>query len=255
MRKDQCARQQRLMLNIKSIFLRLAIATKIICVAQIFVYQGAYADSTSPVIQLEMPNSAWWHKVAQSQNPKDIYFNAAANLSGLKMLAQVRERMINVASQPVHIAIQNSGTVNAFARQESGYNLIIFTTGFIQQFGNDADVLANTLGHELAHHALGHINSKSEPESLAHNDSGLVLAKRDVLPREIQAKELDADKAGIEYAIKAGYSACGGYRLFAYLKNTLPHAMDASQSSHPAISERMDLANKINMKLQKGQCS
>ena len=47
------------------------------------------------------------------------------------MLAQVRERTINVASQPVHIAIQNSDTVNTFARQESGYNLIIFTKGFI----------------------------------------------------------------------------------------------------------------------------
>lgn len=33
---------------------------------------------------------------------------------------------------------------------------MVFTQGFLKDFGNDPDVLATTLGHELAHHNLGH---------------------------------------------------------------------------------------------------
>ena len=250
MRNQKAQDSRRFMLNVKSVFLRLAIAIKVIFIAQLFVFQNAYADSTSKAIQLEMPNAIWWNKAANSQNPNDIHFNASTNLSGLKTLAQVRERMMKVAPQAVHIAIQKSDTVNAFARQESGYNLIIFTTGFIKRFGHDADVLANTLGHEMAHHALGHIESKSEMVSLASSEPASTLHNKTA-----QVNELAADNAGIEYAIKAGYSACGGYRLFTYLKNNHSHVNDASHSSHPNITERLDLANKLNLKAQKASCS
>lgn len=238
------------MFNTKGNVLRLAIAIKVIFIAQLFAIHHAYGDNNTKAIQLEMPNAAWWIKAANSQHPKDIHFNVADNLSGLKTLAQVRERMMKAASQPIHIAIQKSGIVNAYARQESGYNLIIFTTGFIKQFGNDADVLANTLGHEIAHHNLGHIDSKSEIVSLANNELVGTLNNKSA-----QANELAADHAGMEYAIKAGYSACGGYRLFTYLKHNHPQAKDASHSSHPIITERLDLANKLNMKAHQGQCS
>ena len=243
------------MLNLKRIFIRLTIAIKVIFIAQLFAFQNVYADGAVTTIQLEIPNASWWNKVAHSQNPNDIHFNSAANLSGLKTLAQVRERMSKAASQSVQIAIQQSETVNAYARQESGYNLIIFTTGFINQFGEDADVLASALGHELAHHTLGHINGKSEIVNLTSNETRTPEQKKAAKAIEIQANELAADNDGIEYAIKAGYSACGGYRLFTYLKNHLPQANDASQSSHPIITERLDLANKLNLKAQKGQCS
>lgn len=238
------------MFNTKGNVPRLAIAIKLIFIAQLFAIHHAYGDNNIKAIQLEMPNAAWWNKAASSQHPKDIHFNVADNLSGLKTLAQVRERMMKAASQPIHIAIQKSGIVNAYARQESGHNLIIFTTGFIKQFGNDADVLANTLGHEIAHHNLGHIESKSEIVSLVSNESVGALNNKSV-----QANELAADKAGIEYAIQAGYSACGGYRLFAYLNKSHPQSHDMNHSSHPIISERLDLANKLNMRAQKGQCS
>lgn len=238
------------MLNLKCIVLKLAIAIKVIFIAQLFVFQNAYAHDPAPAIQLNMPNASWWSKAATSHNPFDTRVNASENLSGLKTLAQVRERMIKSAAQPIHIAIQKSDVVNAFARQESGYNLIIFTTGFIKQFGNDADVLANTLGHEIAHHNLGHIDSKSEIVSLANNELVGTLNNKSA-----QANELAADHAGMEYAIKAGYSACGGYRLFTYLKHNHPQAKDASHSSHPIITERLDLANKLNMKAHQGQCS
>ncbi len=238
------------MLNLKASIHRLAIAIKVIFIAQLFVFQNAYADSATKAIQLEMPNAAWWIKVANSQNPNDTDFNAASKLSGLKTLAQVREHMIKAISQPIHIAIQKSDAINAFARQESGFKLIIFTTGFIKQFGGDADVLANTLGHEIAHHTLGHIESNLEMVSLASQESVSTLKNTSV-----QANELAADLAGIEYAIQAGYSACGGYRLFTYLKDSHPQAIDASHSSHPIITERLDLANKLSMKAGKGQCS
>ena len=243
------------MLNLKGIFLRLTIAIKVIFIAQLFVFQNAYADSTPPAIQLDMPNASWWNKVANSLNPYDTNFKATESLSGLKTLALVRERMMKSTSQPIHIAIQKSNAVNAYARQESGYKLIIFTTGFIKQFGNDADVLANTLGHEMAHHVLGHIDNQTETVSLTSPELGNGLQMQSSKMKEAQDNELAADNAGMEYALKAGYSACGGYRLFTYLKNNLPQTMDASKSSHPIITDRLDLANKLNLKAQKGQCS
>jgi len=238
------------MLNVKGIFLRLRIAIKVIFIAQLFVFQNAYADSTTKAIQLEMPNASWWNKTANSQTPFDTRVIADESLSGLKTLAQVQEHMLKTTAQPIHIAIQKTDTVNAFARYVSGYKLIIFTTGFIRQFGNDPNVLANTLGHEMAHHALGHIDSKAEMVSLASSEP---ISKS--TNKVTQVNELAADNAGIEYAIKAGYSACGAYRLFAYLKNNTSHVHEVSQSSHPMASERLDLANKLNLKTQKAFCS
>jgi predicted Zn-dependent protease len=243
------------MLNVNVSFLRLAIATKAIFIAQLFIFQIAYADNTPPAIHLEMPNTAWWNKVANSQNPNDIHFNAAVNLSGLKMLAQVRERMIKVALQPVQIAIQKSDTVNAFARKESGFNLIIFTTGFIKQFGNDADVLANTLGHEMAHHIHGHLHGGSGTIGLMKHETSNLTQTKMQSAKESQNNELAADATGIEYAVQAGYSACGGYRLFTYLQNNPIRKNEVSYLSHPRLSERIDLVNKINLQIQKSQCS
>ena len=102
----------------------------------------------------------------------------------------------------------------------------------------------------MAHHALGHIESKSEMVSLASSEPISTSTNKTA-----QVNELAADNAGIEYAIKAGYSACGGYRLFTYLKNNHSHVNDASHSSHPNITERLDLANKLNLKAQKASCS
>lgn len=243
------------MLNLKGTFLRLAIAIKFIFISQVFVFQNAYADATPPAIHIEIPNAAWWNKAANSLNPYDTIISPAENLSGLKTLAQVRERMMKSTSQAIHIAIQKSDAVNAYARHQSGINLIIFTTGFIRQFSNDADVLASTLGHEMAHHSLGHIDNKTETVSLISTELVNGQAIKSDKNLKTQRNELAADNAGIDYAIKAGYSACGGYRLFAYLKNNAPHTIDASVSSHPLITERLNLANELNLKTQKGQCS
>lgn len=243
------------MLSLKGFFIKLAIAIKVFFIAQLLFPTVSYARPDTPVIHLEMPNASWWNKVANSQSINDLYFDAAQHLSGLKTLAQVRVRMIKLASKPIHIAIQKSNAVNVFAREVSGYNLIIFTTGFIRQFGNDVDVLAITLGHEMAHHHLGHINNKPKIVGLVRPESNYPRQAKTGKATETQRNELDADQAGIEYATHAGYSACGGYRLFSYLQKNEIKGDPDSISSHPHNSERIDLANELNIGTQKTPCS
>ena len=115
----------------------------------------------------------------------------------------------------------------------------------------DEAELAVVLGHEIAHLALGHARQRlaaaaaaAAPEqrrALGLMDDWIKASTPEghpdtpVDPRE---REFDADALGLLLAMRAGYPAAAGERLFQRAATALPGWEAAASASHPAPAER-----------------
>jgi len=210
-------------------------------------------SSAKKTTTFQVPNNAWWQ--ATNTNP-------AASTSE-KNLAIVREKMMKTVPFPFVVGLSDSSEINAFAQLQNNQRYIIFTNGFIAQFGNDPDVLATVLGHELAHHQLGH----TQPDYAKDRDvaidatsqalgmiasyfipfSGLVIgnAAKGVGLTFSRNDERSADEMGMQWAMQAGYSPCGSYRFAAQMKALGESASIPFLSTHPGNNERMENASRF----------
>ena len=211
-------------------------------------------NAQSSSLTISIPNGQWWEEVRQGNSNLATKLGIQAPANALKTLAQVRKNMLSHAKTTFTVGLIPSNEVNAYARVESGYTLIIFTSGFLLRFGNDPDVLATTLGHELAHHVLGHTNPHlGEPEKpiymLTSNSVGATSAltiERQKSVKDIQHNERQADLVGMEWAVNAGYSACGSYRLAEGLAEIqMNPTSNLYLSTHPSNLERMETAKQF----------
>lgn len=213
----------------------------------------ACASSKKPST-VQVPNDAWW---------QSAHTNPAASASE-KNLANVRQKMMKTVPFPFVVGISDSSEINAFAQLQNNQRYIIFTNGFIAQFGNDPEVLASVMGHELAHHQLGH----TQPDYAKNRDaaidatsqalgmiasyfipfSGLVIgnAAKGVGLTFSRNDERSADEMGMQWAMQAGYSPCGSYRFAAQMNALGEGAAIPFLSTHPGNSERMENANRIS---------
>jgi predicted Zn-dependent protease len=213
----------------------------------------ASSKSEKSKITVSIPSSQWWQDQASSST------NTAK-------LSQVRARMLASSQLNFDIAISTSSQINAHASRENGLTLIIFDQGFLDEFGNDPDILATTLGHELAHHQLGHtapdyasnrnalINFSSQAFGMLASYfipfSGLLVGNgiQAVGLSYSRDDERAADEKGMALALQAGYSPCGSYRLSKRLEALNNNATISILSTHPGNSERMANAQRLNQK-------
>jgi len=211
-------------------------------------------SSANKKTSVQVPNNAWWQ--AANTNP-------AASASE-KNLAIVRQKMMKTVPFPFVVGLSDSNEINAFAQLQNNQRYIIFTNGFIAQFGNDPDVLATVLGHELAHHQLGH----TQPDYAKNRDmaidatsqalgmiasyfipfSGLVIgnAAKGVGLTFSRNDERSADEMGMQWAMQAGFSPCGSYRFASQMNALGEGASIPFLSTHPGNNERMENANRIS---------
>ncbi|WP_342394191.1 M48 family metalloprotease [Polynucleobacter sphagniphilus] len=150
---------------------------------------------------------------------------------------------------------------------------MIFTRGFLIKFGNDPDILATTLGHELAHHELGHtvpgyiedrsnnINIIGHTISTISNFfvpfSGLFVGNlvKGVGLSYSRDDEREADNLGMAWAIYSGYSHCGSYRFASEMNQINGSTSLAFLSTHPGSEERMRNANIFALQKNIASCS
>lgn len=202
-------------------------------------------------IQVLVPKSEWWVAAESSQDP------SARNL------AQVRSRMSSVVPVRYTLALSRQPEINAYATRENGRMYVVFTDGFMKTFGNDPDVLATTLGHEIAHHRLGHTDPGRKSDREANQEiashllstianyfvpfSGFLVspAVKTASLSFSRDDERDADALGMSWALQAGYSPCGSYRLSKGLNDMGEGAALTFLSTHPGNSERMDSAQQF----------
>jgi predicted Zn-dependent protease len=212
---------------------------------------------------VQIPNEAWWQAANTNSNAS----------SSEKNLATVRQKMLKTVPFPFVVGLSDSTEINAFAELKNNQRYIIFTNGFIAQFGNDPDVLATVMGHELAHHQLGH----TQPDYAKNRDaaidatsqalgmiasyfipfSGLVVgnAAKGVGLTFSRNDERSADEMGMQWAMQAGFSPCGSYR-FAFRMNALGEgAAIPFLSTHPGNTERMENADLYAQTKRATSCS
>ena len=228
---------------------------------------------SSSVIQI--PNEAWWNQLPNSKQIKSADINTAqieAPLEFQKNLAAVRGNMRVQSPIAFSIGFSNSKEINAFASKENDQNLVIFTNGFINQFGDDKDVLATVLGHELGHHQLGHtqpdyaknrntvINVASQTLGMISSYfipfSGLVVgnAVKGAGLSYSRDDERDADLFGMSLALAAGYSPCGSYRFAMKMNELSQNPSLVFLSSHPGNDERIERAQQFSTTKRLGSC-
>lgn len=226
---------------------------RIICLGTTLGLCTACALTSKPAekVSITAPNEEWWSQAGQSQD------------QATKNLAQVRTRMNKVTEFQYILALSSQTEINAYATQQNQQTLVVFTKGFIDQFGNDPDVLATTLGHEIAHHQLGHIDAdRQNARTLAQEITSTVLGSVAsffipfsgfIVGPSVKAATLsfnrdderDADAKGMQWAMQAGYSPCGSYRLSKSLTelgkdNSLPFL-----TTHPGNGERSENAQSF----------
>jgi Zn-dependent protease with chaperone function len=160
---------------------------------------------------------------------------------------------------------------NAFASRQQIEGLIGLTLPMLRGIGADRDALATTIGHELAHLKLKHGEIRQERSDMAKGVGnvlgslltvagvplgGLVasLGVGVVTTAYSREEEREADLLGLEWAVAAGYSACGAVRTMALLNASQAGASLPFLSSHPGHDERIQLANQFAIKTTGQAC-
>lgn len=175
----------------------------------------------------------------------------------------VQEIFADVAGQArraeirYQLTVLDSPVVNAFAAP-GGH--IFITTGLLHYIGDDADALANVLGHEVAH-----VEHKHGMNTLARNlGIGLVLdlvfgnekqrgdavyAAATIMTQLMalgwsREQEHEADDSGQRLAAAAGYDPMGMVRFFEVLRELQGEEVPFLEflSTHPLTSERIQRA-------------
>ena len=217
----------------------------------LFLLIGCATRAKNQDVEVRVPNEVWWASVVQS-SPKDI-----------RNLAEVRARFKKVYPGNFTLGFAKTDEINAYASIQKDATYVIFTDAFVREFGSDSDALAVVLGHELAHHYLGHTqpgyrdNRDFAVEASSHTFGliasyfipfgGLIVgnAVRAVGRGYDRDEERAADLKGMEWAMAAGYSPCGSYRFSNRLQHLSSKNSLAILSTHPGDEERKENAIKF----------
>jgi predicted Zn-dependent protease len=241
--------------------MRTALRTALLILLTAFLV--ACSSSGKKPLSVRVPNEVWWQTAGSSP----------ATSASDKNLAAVRQKMQTVVPFSFTVGFADSTEINAYADLRDKQRYVIFTAGFMREFGSDPDVLASVLGHELAHHQLGHtqpgyaknrdvtVNVASQALGMIASYfvpfSGLVVgnAAKGAGLSFSRDDERAADLQGMQWAQQAGYSACGSYR-FATTMNALGEgASFAFLSTHPGNAERMQNAEAFVQNNWAAPCS
>lgn len=151
---------------------------------------------------------------------------------------------------------------NAFQTlDETGRPILGFTLALIADARNE-DEIAFVLGHEAAHHILGHIPQTQQTAMAGAVMAGILAQATGADPAAVDAAqrigatvgarrysrafELEADALGAEIAFYAGYDPVLGAGFF----DRLPDPGDQFLGSHPPNSERKAQVRAVVAQLQ-----
>lgn len=141
--------------------------------------------------------------------------------------------------------------INAYQTLDAaGRPVIAFTPGLIAE-ARSADEIAFVLGHEAAHHILGHIPRQTQTSLAGALVLGALAAAGGAAPETVRSAqdigaavgartfskdfELEADALGTVIAHRAGYDALAGAGFFA----RLPDPGNRFLGSHPPNGQRI----------------
>lgn len=183
-----------------------------------------------------------------------IYYNI--EISRVKKLVEIHQRITSNAGQAKTALLLTTGEqANAFAFYVKHQPAIAVNIALLDLFSDDSDELAFVIGHELAHVYEKHGNLRKERRenlTIAANIGSLILGLAgipggghlsSVVANGInnsysRDEERDADRIGLNYAWKAGYSPFGGVRAQEKLGKVSSSSWLPLMNSHPPSAER-----------------
>ena len=157
---------------------------------------------------------------------------------------------------PWHFAVVDSDDIDAFAAP-GGY--VFLTRGLLLHMHNEAE-LAGVLGHEITHVVLKHhlkelqraaridLASQAAQAEMARNGHSTEIADKEAnATRNLYSKgldkddELDADRAGVVLAARAGYDPYGLLAVLQTLEGVDPKSgkMQLLLATHPSPADRI----------------
>lgn len=162
----------------------------------------------------------------------------------------------------VEIAVYEHEHANAFARVWKEKNWLAVSALYLWHFGKDADAVATTIGHEMAHLHLGHTGEAREARegaslalgiaaNLVIPFSGLIVSA--IARGFTRDEERAADEQGLKWAIEAGYDPCGKARVADTLAKLRGQNLSIL-STHPSYAERSELADAYSRKANNRPC-
>lgn len=170
---------------------------------------------------------------------------------------EVKSQISETARFEFVLGIIDRPDVNAFAFVRDGQHRIALTLGFIERYGLDKDIIASTLGHEIAHHVLNHTDGRRQEREQNTKATAQITGSimNQIIPFSgyiasyavmgigrsySRVEEIEADKQGFLIALKAGYDPCAGLGMLRDIN--VNHSNDLFKeflSSHPANPARI----------------
>lgn len=190
----------------------------------------------------------------------------------VQRLSEVLEKLRAVSRVEAQLAVADSVLPNAFAFERGGQPHIAVSLSLLDALGHDADALATTLGHELAHVRLGHRAARAQRARAGHSAlqgvatlltaAGMPLGAiaagfglTGVNAAYTRDEEREADALGLAWAVAAGYDPCGAYRTLRTLQQAAARAAAiVLLDSHPESEERLQLIDAKAMEATQRAC-
>ncbi|MGV8955889.1 MAG: M48 family metalloprotease, partial [Cypionkella sp.] len=153
---------------------------------------------------------------------------------------------------------------NAYQTLDSRGRPVIALTLALLTEARDTDEIAFVMGHEAAHHILGHLALQDQSARAAAKSAGEAAVAAGLTSAEVRraelrgaaqstlgyskAFELQADALGAEIAYRAGLNPLRGAAFF----DRLPEPHRGSRSTHPDNRTRKALVAKVMARLRRG---
>lgn len=203
-------------------------------------------------------------QVKAEANLKAQMFLAAADKIEPVSRRLCREKAIAQNCQFVFVIDPRLGLPrNAYQTLDNRGRPVIALTLALVADARDTDEIAFVMGHEAAHHILGHLAQQEKTSRAAAKAAGDVAAAAGATAAQVRraqvqgsAKsalgysksfELEADALGAEIAYRAGFNPLRGAGFF----DRLPEPHRGRQSTHPDNRTRKALVAKVMVRLQR----
>ena len=210
-----------------------------------------------------LPEATWRASTQGGVRLQDGDKKLIATLSARRAstLVAVWQKLKATSGVDADLGIARTSRPNAFAAFIQGRPTVILGLSFVDVINDDPDALAATIGHELAHLHFRHgeaTKSRNETAKGASQFLGILLSAAGVpfggnianlgvsaiATSYSRDQEREADIQGLDWALAAGYDACGSARTMKALQSAGNGGGFEFLSSHPGHEERIDRASK-----------
>jgi Zn-dependent protease with chaperone function len=174
-------------------------------------------------------------------------------------LVEIKRRLVEASGLYFSIVVVEGTSPNAFVSNGLGRNVVAVNLGMLNVYGNDADVLAAVVGHEIGHIGKRHLDEKATREVILDIVGLIVGISLDyginkhtgvsvpigqvisaiggtMISRKFDRdQEHEADELAVRWMHTAGYDTTGAIRLMQNLSSSSPDFF----ATHPTSEDRV----------------